>query len=159
MSKLDLTKILKVGQEVYSPIFGYGIVVSTSCVSEGEEYPICVKFSKGTFANIEYEVFREWFTKEGKYTYPASDDAECVLFPSKEERNWSKYISKKCRNNLKPFERVLCRNIIEERWKACLFSHYHSDDDDMVVTVGENCYRFCIPYAGNEHLLGTNKSE
>lgn len=152
-TNIDLTKILHAGQTIYSPVFGYGTVMSTSSMSEGEEYPIYVKFSKGTFANIEYGVFREWFTKEGKYIQRASEDAECVLFPSKEERDWSKYMPKKSKNNLKPFERVLCRNKNTEQWVVGIFSHY-LNADFMVATVGGNYYH-CIPYEGNEHLVGT----
>lgn len=107
MEKLDLTKILKVGQYVYSPIFGYGKVVSTSHIGpvtymeEKYSYPIYVGFFRESRKNSTTDavcaVFRS-FTKEGRYSHLASDDAECVLFPSKEERNWSEYISKVSEN-------------------------------------------------------------
>lgn len=106
MANLDLTKIIKVGQEVYSPVFGYGTVVATSCYIPTDEryaYPIRVRFSRKSRENSskdeEYAVFRETFTKERKYSHLASDDAECVLFPSKEERDWDKFL--KSNNNEK----------------------------------------------------------
>ncbi|MBQ7280570.1 MAG: hypothetical protein IJR13_07615 [Bacteroidales bacterium] len=100
MKNLDLTKILKVGQEVYSPVFGYGIVVSTSndIIDEKYTYPILVRFShanrEDAISDAGCAVFREIFTKEGKYTYLASADAECVLFPSKENRDWGSFQQK-----------------------------------------------------------------
>ena len=139
---IDLTKILKVGDRVYSTISGDGVVKSTDKASK---YPIFVMFDNGTCANFTaYGLFRENY-------------GECVLFPSKENRDWSKYISIMSRRNFKPFERVLCRKRRDEQWTACLFSHYLNDSDDFVVTVGGGCYYHCIPYEGNEHLLGTNK--
>lgn len=59
-------------------------------------------------------------------------------------------------NELKPFDKVLVRDKKEDAWRIDLFERY----------LPENCYNFnysclratweeCIPYKGNEHLLGT----
>lgn len=55
----------------------------------------------------------------------------------------------------KPFEKVLVRDSYDGIWRASLFSHIKEDDGRYVTT----CFpwKFCIPYAGNEHLLGTTK--
>ena len=90
MENLDLTKILKVGDHVYSLVNGEGVVkeIIKDCV-----YGIKIDFENAQ--DVPY-------TKDGRYF---NNEGETVLFPSKEERNWSKYISKKCRNKLEPFDK------------------------------------------------------
>lgn len=59
---------------------------------------------------------------------------------------------------LKPFDRVLCRNKDNEVWTANIYSHYDSKSDSPFTCIGWvelNAYITCIPYIGNEHLLGT----
>ena len=78
---LDLTKILKdcpKGFKLYSPICG-------SCEFDGfnslYKNLVRVTHKDGSFYA---------FTKEG-YMYDGYDDAECILFPSKDQRDWSKF--------------------------------------------------------------------
>lgn len=154
MKDIDLTKILKAGQEIYCPVFGHGRVETVSY--ESDSYPIFVEFPDCGCGKC--------FTKKGKYLHDNDKDTECVLFPSKDNRDWSKYRPKKSKYDFKPFERVLCRSSSNDEWIADLFSHYPNDVDDMdvdnmVVAIGGRHYFYCIPYEGNEHLLGTSKSE
>lgn len=59
---------------------------------------------------------------------------------------------------LKPFQKVLVRDCENERWKASFFSHITTyNDRPIYVTTGLAFYE-CIPYEGNEHLLGTTDS-
>ena len=55
----------------------------------------------------------------------------------------------------KPFEKVLVRDSYNDMWRASLFSHIKEDDGRYVTT----CFtwKFCIPYIGNESLVGTTK--
>lgn len=66
-----------------------------------------------------------------------------------------KVIEPKC--SFKPFDKVLVRygNGI---WGATFFSRY--DNKSAFAYVGVDCINWeqCIPYEGNEHLLGTDKS-
>lgn len=55
---------------------------------------------------------------------------------------------------VKPFDRVLVRNCKSENWRANLFGYI--DKDGFYCCVWAN-WAYCIPYAGNEHLLGTTK--
>lgn len=56
---------------------------------------------------------------------------------------------------LKPFDKVLARKKDDGMWVAGIFSHiYENDHAHFYIVNGEN-YRECIPYQGNEHLLGT----
>lgn len=57
----------------------------------------------------------------------------------------------------KPFDKVLVRDVDEQTWCANYFSHYKKDPDYPYVCINGS-YRYCIPYEGNEHLLGTTDS-
>lgn len=56
----------------------------------------------------------------------------------------------------KPFDRVLVRNYDNEEWRANIFSHYENGDIGRYQCVS-TIWRHCIPYEGNEYLLGTDK--
>ena len=77
---LDLTKILKgcEGQTFYCTILGE---VTLDSILDCKEYPIELSSVKtGYFASV---------TKEG--LYHKSEFGECILFPSKENRDWSTF--------------------------------------------------------------------
>lgn len=48
--------------------------------------------------------------------------------------------------------------INQERWKLHLFSR-ESGGDNKYECLGGVGFSQCIPYEGNEHLLGTNKNK
>lgn len=53
----------------------------------------------------------------------------------------------------KPFDKVLVRDGDEQEWKCALFSH---NTKNMYRFVASSLYwAQCIPYEGNEHLVGT----
>lgn len=54
--------------------------------------------------------------------------------------------------DFKPFDKVLTRDFENENWTTNFFSHY---DDGVTMTLGNCSWRFCIPFQGNEHLVGT----
>ena len=77
----------------------------------------------------------------------------CILFSEQDE--WKLVPNKFDINTIKPFDKVLGRTNDSGIWKCDLFSHYN--DDELFIKfrcIGLN-YRYCIPYKGNEHLLGT----
>lgn len=55
---------------------------------------------------------------------------------------------------LKPFDKVLVRDHLTQIWTADLFSFYDKDRACPYVCVGHYTTQ-CVPYEGNEHLLGT----
>ena len=57
-----------------------------------------------------------------------------------------------------PFQKVLVRDFCYEKWKADYFSHYDEDNSLFPYYCVGYCYKVCITYEGNEHLLGTDKS-
>lgn len=59
------------------------------------------------------------------------------------------------KQEFKPFDKVLIRDEDNQTWRVCLFSHYRKDLSCPYVCVGCSAYKQCIPYEGNEYLLGT----
>ena len=54
---------------------------------------------------------------------------------------------------LKPFDKVLVRDD-DGVWFAAIFSHLRGDG--QFFCAGGNLWEQCVPYEGNEHLLGTS---
>lgn len=63
------------------------------------------------------------------------------------------------KQEFKPFDKVLVRNDTNDVWLCSLFSQYfiHQAPFNYCCVNGKS-YRFCIPYEGNEYLLGTTDS-
>lgn len=57
-------------------------------------------------------------------------------------------------DELKPFDKVLVRDSESDKWRANLFAYISEDGYYCCVYA---FWVYCIPYAGNEHLLGTTK--
>lgn len=62
------------------------------------------------------------------------------------------------KQEFKPFDKVLVRDNDEQAWRTAFFSHYNLKNPNYqyITTLGE--YKICIPYEGNEYLLGTTDS-
>jgi hypothetical protein len=53
-----------------------------------------------------------------------------------------------------PYQKVLVRDGEHYEWKVQFFSHQGNGINCPYVCVGGR-YEYCLPYEGNEHLLGT----
>ena len=90
----------------------------------------------------------------------ATDEEKQQLFDAlaKENKAWDaekkQIIDLKPKVELKPFDKVLVRDSKSDYWRATLFSHVNENGCYYCVWAG---WTYCIPYEGNEHLLGTNK--
>lgn len=133
-----------VGTSLYSSIYGE---LSLLCVQSGTRYSIfCIVERSGSIVS---------FTEDGKLN---TADAEPTLFPSKYQRDWSKFgvsdqvTDQESKHQFKPFDKVLVRDRDEHEWECNLFSHI--DEEGLYVCVSSWWFQ-CIPYEGNEHLLGT----
>lgn len=221
------------GTKLYSLIHGEVFLENTESSKLSElDYPIQVFTSSGG---------SEYFTNDGLFNicYPNS---ECVLFPSKEQRDWSKFrlpvkrgdimmdingecpfiatgelsntnspkyicginslgefqlnlfkggwtpnfyipASEKAKEELfdkmkkagykwnadtlelekavpefeskfKSFDKVLVKDMPNHNWSIDLFSHYDEKNKDYPYVCLTSRYRYCIPYEGNEYLVG-----
>ena len=154
---IDLTKILKDcpnGFKLYSLLHGE---VSFRGIDENSDYPIAYDYPiigcMGKSASAFY------LTRNGAYS--RNYDAECTIFPSKDQRDWSKFTApwyKKERfdpKTLKPFDKVLVKD--KNEWTCTLFSHIVNGHDYYKY---ECCnfllHRYCIPYNDDtKYLVGT----
>ena len=99
------------------------------------------------------------FNKTGRYY----TSGECLLFPSKDQRDWSKFKPKEKKfdpKTLKSFDKVLVKLCNDSVWGCTLFSHYVNNSfDDCPYYVCINIrYKYCIPYnEETKHLLGTRE--
>ena len=149
---IDLTKILEncpEGTEFWSDNYGK---VRFMYIDESWDYPIFVKRTDG---------YNAYYTKEGWYSsdFPAS----CLLWPSKDCRDWSKFSAtwyKKERfdpKTLQPFDKVLVRDSNDGTWGCNLFSHI-VERESFPYRCSGNDFVYCIPYNNDtKHLVGTTE--
>ena len=92
----------------------------------------------------------------------ATEEEKQQLFDAlaKEGKAWDaekkQIVDLKPKVELKPFDKVLVRNDKEDQWSANIFCYQVRDN--MYYCLGECYWRYCIPYEGNEHLLGTTNN-
>lgn len=145
---MNIAEILKDyprGTSLYSSTFGelrLWYVLSCSL------YPIyCKVISSGSIVS---------FAEDGKRNIT---DAEPTLFPSKEQRDWSKFgvsdqvTDQEAKHQFKPFDKVLVRDGDSDIWDCNIFNRI--DEDGEYQCIDYEYWEQCIPYEGNEHLLGT----
>ena len=147
--ELNLCEILKncpKGFKLYSVVYGEVTFLS---IKDGI-YPICVLINNNG---------KEYFSSSGKL---CESYGECLLFPSKEQRDWSKFTApwlKKERfdpKTLSPFDRVLGRNHGCHKWTCDLFSDIIDGNECIMYHCIGSYYRYCIPYNDDtKHLVET----
>ena len=140
---LDLVEILKdcpKGTKLYSTVRGE---VEFDHIDSDKDYPIYTT-NKDSLA---------LFTGDGKYYIEY--DGECVLFPSKDQRDWSKLkapVKKFDYNTLQQFDKVLVRDSDDSFWKCNFLSHRFNH---TAYCVGSYWIQM-IPYNDEtKHLVGT----
>ena len=152
---LNLVEILKdcpKGTTLYS--IPYGNVRFEKILPRENSTPIIVSVD---------EYVSESFTADGKI-YPGYD-GECALFPSQEQRDWSKFTApwyKKERfepKTLQAFDKVLVRDSNAFNWVCDFFSHIGEPYNIyMCISIVGGGFKQCIPYNNDtKHLAGTNK--
>lgn len=77
----------------------------------------------------------------------------------REGYKYDKEQHKLIKTRIKPFDKVLVRDDINGKWLPNIFGCYEDEVDTVFPYVCLNGrYSYCIPYEGNEYLLGTPKS-
>lgn len=86
---------------------------------------------------------------------------ECLLFPSKDQRDWGKWKCPKPRfdpKTLKPFDKVLVRNDKDYAWYINIYSHKNNHDKNYPYNCIMSYFKYCIPYNDDtKHLVGTTE--
>lgn len=221
----NLVNILKYcpkGTKLYSPIYGEVVLDSV----QNKSIYTLAKTNNGATLVVE-------FNRLGRF-YDEFSNSECVLFPSKDQRDWDKFripakkgdimmyndqssvfmidamtddyvtiiayvdtystfrtgghilldyipaseymkkkffdamdkagytwdgetLRKKQKSQFEPFEKVLVRDNERFKWKCAFYSHFEPFSNYSHVT-STGTYTMCIPFEGNEHLVGTTKN-
>lgn len=143
---MNIAEILKKcpkGMKLYSPLYGI-VIFDTIVCSQGCDF----------IQVLTYEEKYKQFYVNG---IPANNCLckECMLFPSRDQRDWSKFgmTDQETKPQFKPFDKVLVRDSDHSKWECDIFSHL-GDKEGIFVCISD-WWRQCIPYEGNEHLVGT----
>lgn len=82
------------------------------------------------------------------------NDSRCFIVSFNQEKDFELVSNKFDINTLKPFEQVLARDTINDKWCIQFFEKYNNTQHFPFKCI-LNEYMQCIPYEGNEHLLDT----
>lgn len=131
----------------------YGIVKSIDNSSKKLEY-----YMLNDMSTLKFE---DWLSFEDKQIQPITETQQIILFDALAKKNKAWDAEKKQIvdlkpniDELKPFDKVLVRDSKSDYWRANLFGYIGKDGYCCCVYAN---WIYCIPYAGNEHLLGTTK--
>lgn len=132
----------------------------------GESVAICRRFYKHTlsFYISLNEMFGLLFADEvelsEEYRF-ATEEEKQQLFDALEKKGktWDaekkQIVDLKPKVELKPFDKVLVRDDEDHAWQVSLFGY----KDATIYRCNNGCsWNQCIPYFGNENLLGTTKN-
>lgn len=153
---LNLCEILKdcpKGTKLWSPVWGR-VTFETIDAFDGLVY---VLTHKGVHITLD---------SDGKF----DTDGECILFPSKEQRDWSKFerfwdkpkVDKFDVNTLQPFDKVLVRVDSKSIWEPDFFGYKGDEYNTCVMCISDRIlvksWEQCIPYnEETKHLVGTRE--
>lgn len=150
---LDLTKILEgcpKGTKFYSAIHDE---ISFKKLELPSLYPI--QFDSDAVGGTIY------LTEKGRVLLNAG---ECAVFPSKDQRDWSKFVrfwdkpkvKKFDPKTLQTFDKVLVRDINTSDWYVDFFSNFNNQGE--FICTGGCRWVMGIPYnEDTKHLVGTTK--
>ena len=152
---LNLAEILKdcpKGTKLYSPI--YGDVELVKVYLKDDAYPIEIKIGKSSEMIVD-------ITNNGRLL--GDFPGECVLFPSKEQRDWSKFKVKKHKfdpKTFQPFDKVLVKKGDKSYhvWFPDFISLPPNDGDETILCMTTDDVVMVIPYnEETKHIVGTSE--
>ena len=92
----------------------------------------------------------------GVYEIGIINELIVKIIDIKEQGNYELLPNKFIITTLKPFDKVLVRDENGQKWMCDIFSYYDDTNPKYPFwSVGRSNSKQCIPYKGNEHLLGT----
>lgn len=150
LNLVDILKDAPKGTKLWSPICGDCILDKIYTRGTTINYAIhCLTVNDHTPVQ---------FAANGKYTL-CFDDGECVLFPSKENHDWSTFKVPNKHKHFEPYQKVLVKVWTDSktrRWVPINYGYYDASKNMHFLsnfTFVEDCG--IIPYEGNENKLGT----
>ena len=131
----------------------------------GKSVAICRKIYKHTlsfYVSLNEMVgllFADEVESSEEYRF-ATEEEKQQLFDAlaKKGKAWDaekkQIVDLKPKVELKPFDKVLVRDFSKDKWSISFFSF---KKEDLYVCINHCSWNQCIPYIGNESLLGTTK--
>lgn len=150
LNLIEKLKNVPKGTKLWSPLCGECTLHGIDMLSD---VPIIVEVKRDE--NNEDCILR--FAANGKY-FSRLISAECILFPSKNNRDWAYFKAPWKHKYFEPFQKVLIPGIIDNvhYWFATLYSHYDSKHKLHVLIDNRTVFEDneIIPYERNEDKLG-----
>lgn len=155
--------------EKTQPEFKDGDILS---IQEDEEHFHTISIFKGnTDVYVYFDYFHRVLTygtkideNEKSISHLATEEEKQVLFDAlaKEGKAWDaenkEIVDLKPKVEFKTLDYVLCKSMAcyeGDAWN--LFQYAYQNKDGIHIMVEGSAFKRCIPYKGNEHLLGTTK--
>lgn len=143
----------------------YGYSCHAGIEISGKLYIIPGRIWCGKYENIRYATSEEKtklfdaLTKEDKRWNAEKKVIEDIRPVPKKENATYKKKSDMPEHKFEPFEKVLCRDYKDSVWDVDFFGFKVKNETEtaFIYRCVGNIYKYCIPYKGNEHLLGTSK--
>ena len=151
---LNLVEILKdcpKGTKLYTTTYGDVELIRVKQNDDVDYYPIEIKLSDDSINSV---------TTDGRLC--EYYNGECVLFPSKEQRDWSKFKIKKAKfdpKTFQPFDKVLVKRGDKSYhvWFPDFISLPPNDVDETILCMTTDDVVMAIPYnEETKHLVETN---
>ena len=164
MNEINLVEILKdapIGIKLWSPIFGECEFQGIS--SANKSAIICTHTIKEYVLGNDVHEFAD-FLDDGRLATCCSEDGECLLFPSKENRDWNTFTVPWKHKHFEQFQKVLVKSYDAENakdiWTPSLYGCYVNEYKKHCSVAGI-WYKDdeIIPYEGNEDKIGKIMNE
>lgn len=157
----DWSKFFKHGDVVRNPHNEMIAVFDGWANDDYTEFNTTINYYKDHTFGEEEVCDTECFVK-------ANDEQKTLFIAAAEKHYGGKYnpetlqvepvkvVEPKC--SFKPFDKVLARCNKDRVWRCELFSHYNTFNKQFPYVCLSSVYKYCIPYEGNQHLLGTTNN-
>ena len=148
LNLVEILKDCKNGTKLYSPIFGE---VEFNCI-----------YKDGSI-ECENECGVWYFNIDGTITIGDVKSQIIMLYPSKDQQDWSKFKVKSNKpkfdpKTFNPFDKVLVRDGNEYCWCCDLFSNIIDGEEIYKYLCVSGACEYCIPYNDDtKHLVWTNE--
>lgn len=156
----DKTMVLfeKFTDDTYTMFFGKYFCKEASITSAERKVLKTEDYSTSTRLTKEY-IYTIETTFGGKLNLKTLKVIEDIKPKPKKENATYKKVSDKPEHEFQPFEKVLVRDLEDEAWHPNLYGYKDSDvSEEYAFVCVSSHWKYCIPYKGNEHLLGTTNN-
>lgn len=156
------------------PEFKDGDIVVYKC--EIEDIPDVIFIFRGKNQHSPYYSYYASLDSDGFLSYKlgafgiynrelrlATEEEKQQLFDAlaKEGKAWDaekkQIVNLKPKSKFEPFDKVLVRDCLDEMWRPSFFACYLPFGREPYQVIDGEWVKLCIPYEGNESLLGTTK--